>query len=66
MFKQRLIDCYTQKWYENLNCSGRCFHYNIYKTLLNVERYLLLEIPFKHKKAFCKFRCSNHKLGIER
>ena len=32
---------------------------------MNVERYLPLKIPFKHKKAYCKFRCSNHKLGIE-
>lgn len=65
LFKQRLIDCCTQQWYENITNSSRCFHYNKFKSLLNVERYLLIEIPFKHKKAFCNFRCSNHKLGIE-
>ena len=34
--------------------------------MLNTERYLTLEnIPYKHKIAFSKFRCSNHKLNIE-
>ena len=65
MFKQRLIDCHTQNWSDSVNNSGRCYHYRNYKSLLDVERYLSLEIPYIHRNAFGKFRCSNHKLRVE-
>ena len=65
LFKQRLVDCYTQKWRNDINASNRCLHYKNFKSLLNVEKYLLLDIPFVYKRSFSKFRCSNHKLTIE-
>ena len=65
MFRGRLIDCYTQNWHDTINNSSRCHHYCQYKSLLNIERYLSLELPIKYKIAFAKFRCSNHKLFIE-
>ena len=65
MFRNRLIDCHTQDWHDNVNNSSRCHHYSYFKSLLNVERYLLIEMPLKHKIALSKFRCSNHNLYIE-
>ena len=60
-FRQRIIGCYAQNWQSDKNNSSRCHHYMYYKTMLNTERYLTLEnIPYKHKIAFSKFRCSNH------
>ena len=64
-FKQRLVDCANQNWHESINTSSRCYHYKNYKSLLNVEKYLQLDIPMKHRIALSKFRCSNHKFGIE-
>ena len=64
-FKQRLIDCFKQNWHGNINESGRCFHYKHYKSLLNTEQYLLIDMPLNHKTALAKFRCSNHKFSIE-
>ena len=37
----------------------------MYKSLLEPEKYLSLKIPFFYRKAFAKFRCSNHKFLIE-
>ena len=42
-----------------------CDNYKLFKTLLNPERYLSIDMPFLHKKAMARFRCSSHKLKIE-
>ena len=36
-----------------------------FKSLLTVERYLNLDMPFHLRKAFARFRSSSHKLAIE-
>jgi hypothetical protein len=64
-FKQRIKDCNTQNWHDNINNSSICHPYCYFKSLFNVERFLLIEITVKHKKAYAKFRCSNHKLNVE-
>jgi hypothetical protein len=64
-FKQRIIDCYTQTWHNDVSESSRCHYYKYFKTQLNPERYLSLNIPKKEKISLAKFRCSNHKLMIE-
>ena len=65
MFKQRLIDCYTHNLHNDINVSSKCYHYKHFKSLLNVERYLFMDMPFIYKKSFSKLRCSNRKLRIE-
>ena len=45
--------------------STRCDFYKRFKSLLNVESTLTLNIPFRQKRSLCRFRCSNHKLNIE-
>ena len=39
--------------------------YNYFITLLNPGRYLCVDLPFLHKKATARFRCSSHKLKLE-
>lgn len=64
-FRQRVIACVTQNWQNDISNASRGNHFKNYKSLLNTERYLQLEIPLKYKTAFTKFRCSNHKLNCE-
>ena len=65
IFKQRLHDIARQNWLSEINQSPKCCTYKEFKTLLNPERYLSLSIPFKFKKMYAKFRCSNHNYAIE-
>ena len=64
-FKLRLTDCMTQKWHSDINDSSRCDTYKEFKTHLDVEKYLCIDMPFFLRKAFARFRCSRHKLSIE-
>ena len=64
-FKIRLRDCMTQKWHSDITDSSRCDTYKEFKSLLDVEKYLCIDIPFYLRKAFARFRCSSHKLNIE-
>ena len=36
-----------------------------FKSLLNVEKYLTIDILPYYKRSLSRFRCSNHKLNIE-
>ena len=64
-FKIRLTDFIKQNWHSDINESPRCDSYKEFKTLLNVERYLSMDMPFYLRKAFARFRSSSHKLSIE-
>ena len=65
IFKQRVIDCRKQNWEEAINSSSRCSTYKCFKTMLNPERYLSLNISYSLRRNLAKFRCSNHKFKIE-
>ena len=45
-----------------ITVSSRCDTYKEFKALLNVEKYLCIDIPFFLRKAFARFRCSSHKI----
>ena len=64
-FKVRLTDCMKQNWHSDINESPRCDSNKEFKTLLNVERYLSMDMQFYLRKAFARFRTSSHKLSIE-
>ena len=64
-FRHKLIDCCIQDWHEQVSNSPKCEYYNHFKTMLNVERYIICNLPFTIRRALAKFRCSNHKLNIE-
>ena len=45
---------------------SRAEHYKNYKTLLDVETYLSIDISYKYRRVLTNFRCSAHKLMIEK
>ena len=56
--------CEIQNWHSDVYESTRCDSYKEFKTLLNVERYLSIDMPFHLRKAFARFRTSSHKFSI--
>ena len=44
--------------------SPKCFNYRVFKTELLFENYLL-NVPYKLRRVYTKFRCRNSKLPIE-
>ena len=64
-FRQRITDCMSQCWHNDMINSTRCDLYKNIKTMLNPERYVMINLPFNLKKSFARFRCSSHKLNIE-
>lgn len=64
-FKQRLCDCLTQDWKRYVNESSRCHHYKYFKSLLNPETYLTLDLPYKLRLAMSRFRCASHSFQVE-
>ena len=65
-FKTRIKDCALQKLQAQVNDSPKSLYYSQFKTMLNVERYLYLELPYLFKKTLSNFRCSGHKLMVEK
>ena len=65
IFKQGIIDCFKQNCHEAINESSRCFHYKHFKSLLNPEKYLTLDLPHRNRMTLARFRCCNHKSRIE-
>lgn len=63
--KQRLRDCLTQDWYRYVNESSRCHHYKYFKSLLNPETYLTLDLPYKLRLSMARFRCASHNFQVE-
>ena len=41
-------------------------HYKNFKTLLDVEKNLSIDLSYKYRRILANFRCSAHKLMIER
>ena len=65
MFKTRVSDCLKQDWKNHVDSSARCRHYRHFKSLLDVEYYLMKDVPFYLRKSMARFRCSSSKLAIE-
>lgn len=66
LFSERVKDCYRQNWLASINASPKAEYYQHYKSLLDVETYLTLNLSFKFRNALAKFRCSTHSLMIEK
>ena len=41
-------------------------HYKCFKSNLDVEKYLFIDLNFLCRKTLANFRCSSHKLLIEK
>ena len=57
LFKQRLIDCYTHKWYSDINNSSKSNHYRCFKSLLEVELYLSVDLSYQAKEDLIGAQC---------
>ena len=60
------MDCYLQKWNQNLSDTSKADSYREYKTLLAPEKYLSLNLSYSQKKSIARFRTSTHNLMIEK
>ena len=66
IFKQWLVDCFSQNWHNVIETSPKAFHYRYFKTLfLMLNVILSMDLSFKYRKAISNFRCSSHNLMIE-
>ena len=65
MFKHRVVNNSTLDLQIAIETSSRCYHYNNFKSLLTIEKYLSIDIQLKYRIAIWKFRISNHRLNIE-
>ena len=63
--KQRLCDQFKQSWSESVFTSAKCLNYRIFKWLHQFESYLV-QLPYDLRKAYCNYRCLNHRLPIEK
>ena len=62
--KQRLCDQFKQSWSDSVFTSAKCLNYRIFKCLHQFESYLV-QLPYDLRKAYCNYRCLNHRLPIE-
>ena len=66
IFKKRIIDCFTQKWYSEIDVSSKALHYKKFKTLLDPEFYLNTSLSYILQKTLANCTCSSHDLMIEK
>ena len=66
MFKQRIKDISIQNWQSSINKSPKAAHYKYFKSQLDTEKYLFIDLSFACRKALANFRCSSHSLQIEK
>lgn len=62
-FEHRLHRFYKIQWLSEIELSGACSTYNIFKSKLELEPYLTL-LDRKYSIPISKFRSNNHKLPI--
>ena len=68
IFTQRIKDISLQNWRRSINDSPKVDHYKYFKTQLDVEKYLSIDLSFicRKKKKLASFRCSSHNLQMEK
>ena len=54
-FRQRLADCSLQQWHSLLEESPKALHYKHFKSILEVETYLNIDLPFVYRKVWLTF-----------
>ena len=66
LFKRRIKDISIQNWRRNINDSPKGIHYKCFKSNLDVEKYMFIDLNFLCRKTLANFRCSSHNLLIEK
>ena len=64
IFKQRLIDNFTQSWRADVKNNEKLTLYNHFKLNFDYERYMDTS-QRKHRNALAQLRLSSHSLHIE-
>ena len=64
-FKNRLIDCFKQKWYADITDSRILYYYKHIKTTFGYEHYLDKIVNPKLRSVLKKLRISAHNLRVE-
>ena len=64
-FKNRLIDCFKQKWYADITDSRILYYYKHIKTTFGYEQYLDKIVNPKLRSVLTKLRISAHNLRVE-
>ena len=66
IFTQRIKDISLQNWRRSINDSPKADYYKYFKTNLDVEKYLFIDLSFICRKTLANFRCSGHDLHTEK
>lgn len=66
VFKRRISDVAMQQWHTELQENRKLNVLSQVKDCLDLEKYLSCIRIHHHRTALSRFRCSNHKLSIER
>ena len=66
IFTKRIKDISIQNWRSRLDSSSKAEHYKHFKSLLDIEKYLFTDLSYIARKTLANFRCSGHKLMIEK
>ena len=66
LFPERIKDCYFQDWLSKINETPKAEHYKKFKSSLDTEKYLAVDISYKFRQALAKLRCSSHSLMFEK
>ena len=66
IFKRRINDVTIQQWHTEIQENRKLNVLSQIKEILEIETYLSCATLKHHRTALSKFRCSNHKLAIER
>ena len=64
LVKTCLCDQFKQTRVTTVFDSPKCLNYRIFKNVPTFENYVT-NLPYDPRKAFCNFRCMNHRLPIE-
>ena len=64
-FKQRCLDIDAQTWHTTISNYNRLATYSLFKTTLNFEFYLNIQVNPAYKRTLTAFRISAHTLMIE-
>ena len=65
-FQQRISDISCQEWSTSVANSPKLITYKSFKSTLNLEKYLVSVKHRRHHIALSRFRCSVHKLAVEK
>ena len=66
LYIRRIKDISLQNWHRIVHDSPKAYHYRHFKSQLDVEKYLSIDLSFIGRKTLANFHCSSHNLQIEK